>query len=199
MLVEQHRTRVLQSPVAHKRPVDNFNKVCILGDILPHHTCLPIHRASCQQQTTTVDVSVVIGDFKDIGVDGFKVFNGSAYFANTHETFRRILITDDGYPAGELEINATLNDMLEGLRDDFSLDPTTGIAYVAQSSNTVTNIAPIGPRPIIFNGGNSSLAVGPTSITLASDNTTAYVTTGGGGTGGKSISVYRGLVVECTL
>ncbi|KZV63724.1 hypothetical protein PENSPDRAFT_657084 [Peniophora sp. CONT] len=134
-----------------------------------------------------------------VGVDGLKIFNGSVYFTNAERaTFGRVAITDDGYPAGEIEIIATLNDTVGGLWDDFAIDPTTGIAYVAQPGSAVTSIAPNGTQTIVFNGGNSSLLVGPTSITLGLDKTTAYVTTSGG-TVGTSTFVYSGQVVEFTL
>ncbi|VDB90474.1 unnamed protein product [Peniophora sp. CBMAI 1063] len=133
-----------------------------------------------------------------IGINGLKVFNGSVYFTNTaRATFGRVAITDDGYPDGDIEIIATLNDTAYDW-DDFVINPVTGIAYVAQANSAVASIAPDGTQSIILGGENSTVIVGPTSITLALDNTTAYVTSRGG-TVGDSTFQYSGQVVEFTV
>ena len=135
-----------------------------------------------------------------IGINGLKVFNGSVYFTNTaRATFGRVAITDDGYSSGsDVEIVATLNNTTDYDWDDFVINPTTGVAYVAQANSAVASIAPDGTQAIVLGGVNTTVIVGPTSITLALDNTTAYVTSRGGSVDNSTFQ-YSGQVVEFTL
>ncbi|KZV61920.1 hypothetical protein PENSPDRAFT_592171 [Peniophora sp. CONT] len=135
-----------------------------------------------------------------IGINGLKIFNGSVYFTNTaRATFGRVAITDDGYPDGdgEVEIIATLNDTASDW-DDFVIDKATGVAYIAQANSAVASIAPDGTQTIVLGGDNSNVIIGPTSVTLALDNTTAYVTTRGGSVNNSTFQ-FSGQVVEFTL
>jgi hypothetical protein len=132
-----------------------------------------------------------------IGINGLKVFNGYLYYSNTAlNTFGRVPITDDGFPNGDIEI---ITELTPGIYDydwdDFIFD-ASGIAYIAQPPSAITRILPNGNATIFIGGGNSTAIFNPTSLSLAQNGKTAYVTTRGGTLDGYE---YSGQVVEVQL
>lgn len=127
-----------------------------------------------------------------IGINGLKVSNGYVYFTNTAKNlFARIAVTDDGVVHGEVETVAEEDYDW----DDFVIDSSGEIAYMAQSPNAVGRvIIGTGEMDVVFGGGNDTSLIGPTSVTLAEDGVTAYVSTRGTQSSGIS-----GQLVEISL
>ncbi|QKX57624.1 uncharacterized protein TRUGW13939_04742 [Talaromyces rugulosus] len=118
-----------------------------------------------------------------IGVNGLKIRESFVYYTNSaRNTFGRVPITVDGDQAGDVEVVAQLNGGTAGYDwDDFVFDEA-GVAYAAQPTNAIAEIKSNGQHSIFVGGGNNTLIQGPTSITIARDGKTAYVTTHGDGT-----------------
>lgn len=133
-----------------------------------------------------------------IGINGLKISNGYVYFTNTAKNlFARIAVTDDGVMHGEVETVAILVPGEEEYDwDDFVIDASGEIAYMAQSPNAVGRVTiSTGEMDVIAGVGNGSISlIGPTSVTLAEDGLTAYVST----RGMQSIGI-SGQLVEISL
>lgn len=133
-----------------------------------------------------------------IGINGLKISNGYVYFTNTAKNlFARIAVTDDGVMHGEVETVAILVPGEEEYDwDDFFIDASGEIAYMAQSPNAVGRVTiSTGEMDVIAGVGNGSISlIGPTSVTLAEDGLTAYVST----RGMQSIGI-SGQLVEISL
>ena len=99
----------------------------------------------------------------------------------------------DGVLAGNVEVIAQLDGEYDW--DDFAI-MEGGAAYVAQPDNAVAYISSNGQHTIIAGGGNSTTLTGPTSVTLAKDGKSAYVTTRGGTVDGV---LHSGQVVQVPL
>lgn len=133
-----------------------------------------------------------------IGINGLKVSNGYVYFTNTAKSlFARIAVTDEGVMHGEVETVAPLVQGEEEYDwDDFVIDASGEIAYMAQSPNAIgrVNIG-TGEMYTVFGDGNDTISlIGPTSVALAEDGVTAYVSTRGMQSSGIS-----GQLVEISL
>lgn len=117
-----------------------------------------------------------------IGVNGLKIRDSYVYYTNSaRNTFGRVPITADGEQAGGVEVVAQLDGGTAGYDwDDFIFDEA-GVAYAAQPTNAIAEIKSNGEHSIFVGGGNNTLIHGPTSITIARDGKTAYVTTRGNG------------------
>lgn len=133
-----------------------------------------------------------------IGINGLKVSNGYVYFTNTAKNvFARIAVTDDGVMYGEVDTVAILfSGEVEYDWDDFVIDSSGEIAYMAQSPNAVGRvIIGTGEIDVVFGAGNDTTSlIGPTSVALAEDGVTAYVSTRGTQSSGIS-----GQLVEISL
>ncbi|KAK7712474.1 hypothetical protein SLS64_004858 [Diaporthe eres] len=133
-----------------------------------------------------------------IGINGLKISNGYVYFTNTAKNlFARIAVTDDGVIHGEVETVAILVSGEEEYDwDDFVIDASGEIAYMAQSPNAVGKvIIGTGEMDVIAGVGNDTTSlIGPTSVALAKDGVTAYVSTRGTQSSGIS-----GQLVEVSL
>lgn len=132
-----------------------------------------------------------------IGINGLKVSNGYVYFTNTAKSlFARIAVTDDGVMYGEVDTVAVLVSGEEDYDwDDFVIDSSGEIAYMAQSPNAVGRVViGTGEMDVVFGVGNDTSLIGPTSVTLAEDGVTAYVSTRGMQSSGIS-----GQLVEISL
>lgn len=133
-----------------------------------------------------------------IGINGLKISNGYVYFTSTAKNlFARIAVTDDGVMHGEVETVAILVPGEEEYDwDDFVIDASGEIAYMAQSPNAVGRVTiSTGEMDVIAGVGNGSISlIGPTSVTLAEDGLTAYVST----RGMQSIGI-SGQLVEISL
>lgn len=133
-----------------------------------------------------------------IGINGLKISNGYVYFTNTAKNlFARIAVTDDGVIHGEVETVAILVSGEEEYDwDDFVVDASGEIAYMAQSPNAVARvIIGTGEMDVVAGVGNDAISlIGPTSVTLAKDGVTAYVSTRGTQSSGIS-----GQLVEISL
>lgn len=133
-----------------------------------------------------------------IGINGLKVSNGYVYFTNTAKSlFARTAVTDDGVMHGEVETVARLVQGEEEYDwDDFVIDASGEIAYVAQSPDAIgrVNIG-TGEMDVAVGTGNDTVSlIGPTSVALAEDGVTAYVSTRGTQSSGIS-----GQLVEILL
>lgn len=153
--------------------------------------------------TRTKDISVVIKDEAlhpgknpplAIGINGLKIRGDFAYFTNSAlGTFARVLIDKHGNKAGEVETLARSPSSGE-IYDDFAFD-SEGNAYVAAHSSSVFKIAPDGQQTLLAGGVNSSTFHEPTSVAIANDGKSIYVSTGGAFagnpvTGGQIVQVW---------
>ncbi|KAK2603173.1 hypothetical protein N8I77_009651 [Diaporthe amygdali] len=132
-----------------------------------------------------------------IGINGLKISSSYVYFTNTAKNlFARIAVTDDGVMHGEVETVAILAPGEEDYDwDDFIIDASGEIAYMAQSPNAVGKvIIGTGEMDVVVGEGNDTSLIGPTSVTLAEDGVTAYVSTRGTQSSGIS-----GQLVEISL
>lgn len=157
--------------------------------------------------TRTKDVSVVIEDEAlhpgagaalAVGINGLKTRTLSTgdfiYFTNSAlGTFARVLIDKQGNKAGKIEVLAR-SPSAEEIYDDFAFD-CAGNAYVAVHSHSVFKITPDGEQTLLAGGVNSSTFLEPTSVALANDEKSIYVSTGGAFagdpiTGGQLVQVW---------
>lgn len=153
--------------------------------------------------TRTKDVSVVIEDEAlhpgkgaalAVGINGLKTRGDFIYFTNSAlGTFARVLIDEQGNKAGEIEVLARSPSSTE-IYDDFAFD-CAGNAYVAVHSSSVFKITPDGKQTLLAGGVNSSVFQQPTSVALANDEKSIYVSTGGAFagdpiTGGQVVQVW---------
>lgn len=119
-----------------------------------------------------------------IGINGLKIFDGYVYFTDTEAfTYGRIPISAAGEQAGDIEILATVSAAEKAAGydwDDFVMDQSTGMAFVATpgTPSVITGITVEGVQSVAV---NSSVIVNPTSLVIAADNKTVYVTTRGDG------------------
>ncbi|OJJ30786.1 hypothetical protein ASPWEDRAFT_627621 [Aspergillus wentii DTO 134E9] len=115
-----------------------------------------------------------------IGINGLKIANGNVFFTNSaRNIFARIPISENGDIVNDVKVIARLNSNDGSDWDDFAID-ASGVAYVAQPHNALARITPDGKQVIVAGGGNSTALHGPTSVNIAKDGKTAYVTTQGG-------------------
>ncbi|KAG6353440.1 hypothetical protein INS49_005621 [Diaporthe citri] len=118
-----------------------------------------------------------------IGINGLKVSNGYVYFTNTAKNlFARVAVTNDGVMHGEVDTVAILFPGEEEYDwDDFVMDASGEIAYMAQIPNAVGRVTiGTGEMDVVVWVGNDTVSlIGPTSVTLAEDGVTAYVSTRG--------------------
>lgn len=153
--------------------------------------------------TRTKDVSVVIEDEAlhpgagaalAVGINGLKTRGDFIYFTNSAlGTFARVLIDEQGNQAGKIEVLARSPSASE-IYDDFAFD-CAGNAYVAVHSTAVFKITPDGEQTLLAGGANSSTFQEPTSVALANDQKSIYVSTGGAFagdpiTGGQLVQVW---------
>lgn len=132
-----------------------------------------------------------------LGINGLKISNGYLYYTNTaRNVFGRVSITDEGFQNGDLE---TIAELTPGVYDydwdDFIFD-ASGAVFVAQPPSAIARILPNGTESIFIGGGNDTSIFNPTSLSLAKNGRTAYVTTRGGTLDGYE---YSGQVVEVQL
>lgn len=118
-----------------------------------------------------------------IGINGLRVSGGYVYFTNTaRNLFARVAVTDDGVMHGGVETVAVLVPGEDGyVWDDFALSASGEIAYMAQSPNAIGRVViGTGQMDVIVGVGNDTMSlIGPTSVALAEDGVTAYVSTRG--------------------
>lgn len=134
----------------------------------------------------------------DIGINGLKVAGNFIYFTNSNlGTFGRLPIDEVGNQVGEIEILAT-SPSSDDIYDDFTFD-AAGNAYVAVHSHSVYKVSPDGTQTCFAGdcGGstNSSLLNEPTSVALANDGQSIFVSTGGAFaatpvTGGQVVQIW---------
>lgn len=116
-----------------------------------------------------------------LGVNGLKVKGNYLYFTNTYQgTFGKFQIDPHGNKVGSVEILARLP-LPTGFGnhfDDLALD-NEGNAYVAQSYQSVIRVTPRGVVSLVpGTGKKDSKTRNPTSVGLAQDGKSIYVTTG---------------------
>lgn len=152
--------------------------------------------------TRTKDVSVAMQDEalhpgKDaplaIGINGIRTRGDFIYFTNSAlGTFARVPIDKQGNKAGEFEVLARSPSPKE-IYDDFAFD-SAGNAYIAAHSSSVFKVTPDGKQTLLA-GGVDSTIFHPTSVALAKDEKSIYVSTGGAfdgnpKTGGQVVQVW---------
>lgn len=104
-----------------------------------------------------------------------------------------MLIDKQGNKAGEIEVLAR-SPLPREIYDDFAFD-SAGNAYVAVHSSSVFKITPEGEQTLLAGGIGSSVFQEPTSVALAKDEKSIYVSTGGAfardpKTGGQVVQVW---------
>lgn len=113
-----------------------------------------------------------------IGVNGLRARGQYLYFTNSGQgTFGRVRIDAFGNRVGDFEILAQSPDATQ-IYDDFTFD-AQGNVYVAVHSTAVFKITPDGKQTTLAGGGSSSIFKEPTSVALANDGKSIYVSTGG--------------------
>ncbi|XXG95718.1 hypothetical protein Hte_001988 [Hypoxylon texense] len=128
-----------------------------------------------------------------VGVNGIRVRGDYLYFTNSSRgTFARIRIGPGGKPVGKPEVLARSPDVRQ-IYDDFTFDDE-GNAYLAVHSTAVFKVTPDGVQTVFAGGGTDSPFKEPTSVALARDGKSIYVSTGGNFTatpreGGQVIEV----------
>ncbi|KAH8664710.1 hypothetical protein BX600DRAFT_464894 [Xylariales sp. PMI_506] len=132
-----------------------------------------------------------------LGINGLKTRDGYVYFTNSERyTFGRIPVNADGTEFGAIEIVSYLNTTSVGYDwDDFIFD-TAGVAYLAQPPNAIARILPDGTQTLFAGGGDDYTMKRPTSLDVAADGATLYITTGGTTVDGIT---YGGQVLELAL
>ncbi|ESZ96897.1 hypothetical protein SBOR_2691 [Sclerotinia borealis F-4128] len=129
-----------------------------------------------------------------VGINGIQIRHNYVYFTNSDQgTFGRVKINRDGSKAGKVEVIAKYQGTLSltAAYDDFTFDDE-GNAYVASHPNSVVKITPHGVQTTIAGGGNSTLLLGPTALTISRDGKFIYVVTGGTSTvpsGGQIVRI----------
>lgn len=152
--------------------------------------------------TRTKDVSIAIQDEAlhpgknaplAIGINGIRTRGDFIYFTNSAlGTFSRVPIDKEGNKAGEFEVLARSPSPKE-IYDDFSFD-SAGNAYITAHPSSVFKVTPDGTQTLLAGGGDSSI-FHPTSVALAKDEKSIYVSTGGAfdgnpRTGGQVVQVW---------
>lgn len=176
---------------------------------LPEHPYILLSADSIEGRimrinTLTKNVSVVAegaalapvaGASTAVGINGLKIYGDCAYYTNSNlGTFGRFRIDSLGNQVGDFEILATLASA-DDIFDDFTFD-SAGNAYAAVHSYSVVKISPNGDiQTLIAGSANSSLLHEPTSVALANDGKSIYVSTGGDFTatpvtGGQLVQVW---------
>ncbi|KAH8672907.1 hypothetical protein BGZ60DRAFT_374222 [Tricladium varicosporioides] len=118
------------------------------------------------------DAALVPNAEPPIGINGLKIRGQYLYYTNSNlETFGRIPIDANGSKTGTAETLA----QIDGSPDDFAFD-TAGNAYVAVHPSSMVKITPCG---IVTTIGEGDLFQQPTSVALAHDGASIYVSTGG--------------------
>ncbi|KAI1183097.1 hypothetical protein F5B17DRAFT_417560 [Nemania serpens] len=162
-------------------------------------------------RVSTIDSSVSVafehaalkpGDGTDAsargGAKGLKIRDGHLYFTNAAKaTFGRFPIDVNGTNTGDVEILASLdhNAADGGISyDDFSFDKE-GNAFVAVHPSSIHKITPGGAQSV-FAGGASSNLLEPTSVVVASDGKSIYVSSAGRDTGYPAIDGGQVLKVQ---
>lgn len=129
-----------------------------------------------------------------LGINGIRARGESIYFTNSAlGTFARMQIDEEGNKVGEIEVIARSPSAKE-IYDDFAFD-SAGNAYVAAHPSSVFKIAPNGKQTLLSGGLGSSVFHHPTSVALAKDENSIYVSTGGAfdgdpKTGGQIVQVW---------
>ncbi|KAI6091830.1 hypothetical protein F4821DRAFT_280167 [Hypoxylon rubiginosum] len=127
-----------------------------------------------------------------LGANGLKVRGDYLYFTNSAQgTFARFPIDDYGRNTGPVEVIARLDNpaSITYAYDDFAFD-WKGNAYVALHSSAINKITSDGIQTTFAGGSTSSIFKEPTSVALANDGESIYVSTGGNETyGGQVIQV----------
>ncbi|KAK3323017.1 hypothetical protein B0H66DRAFT_555664 [Apodospora peruviana] len=120
-----------------------------------------------------------------LGINGLRVVGDYLYFTNSGQgTYGRVPIDRLGNKTGNAQILATLGSStnLTFAFDDFNLD-RCGYAYVSLHDSQVVKITPDGVLSAFAGGPGAVPAIlSPTSVALANDGASIYVTTGGLGT-----------------
>ncbi|KAI1662389.1 hypothetical protein F4813DRAFT_344374 [Daldinia decipiens] len=121
-----------------------------------------------------------------IGVNGIRVFGPHLYFANSAKGyFGRVPIGPDGSKTGDIEIIARSPETVSQSTsyDDFSVAQPAGgnpTAYITAHTNKVYSIDLVtGEQKLFFGGGDSTVLKRPTSVAVANDGKSIFVTTAG--------------------
>ncbi|KAI1410711.1 hypothetical protein F5Y13DRAFT_167191 [Hypoxylon sp. FL1857] len=133
-----------------------------------------------------------------LGVNGIRILGSYLYFANSSQgTFARFPIDDDGNKIGDVDIIARLEgeDRVTYAYDDFALD-SHGNAYVAVHPSSVVKITPDGKQTTIAANRADLMFREPTSVLVAKDSKSIYVSTGGKTIGGKR---YGGQIIQVDI
>ncbi|KAM0807512.1 putative SMP-30/Gluconolactonase/LRE-like region domain-containing protein [Seiridium cardinale] len=111
-----------------------------------------------------------------VGINGLRVRDSFVYFTDSGQgTFVRVHIDDSGRRIGNFEVLARSPDPTR-IYDDFTFDHD-GNAFVATHSTSVIKITPDGEQTVFVDG--DPFLKEPTSVALANDGKSIFVTTGG--------------------
>ncbi|KAF3061594.1 hypothetical protein GL218_02908 [Daldinia childiae] len=149
------------------------------------------------------DPALELNEAVPIGVNGIRIFGPHLYFVNSAKGyFGRIPIGPDGSKVGDVEIIAHTPETIgpSSAYDDFGIAQPVGgnpTAYVTAHTNKVYSIDLVtGEQKLFFGGGDSTALKRPTSVAVANDGKSIYVTTAGFETlGGPA----KGQVVEIPI
>ncbi|KAI1852874.1 hypothetical protein JX265_012902 [Neoarthrinium moseri] len=141
--------------------------------------------------TRTSKVSVMLEDYTmepglhnavsrvpPIGINGLRTREDYIYFMiSSQGTFVRVRIDEHGNRIGDSEVLARSPDASQ-IYDDFTFDDD-GNAYGAVHSSSIVKITPDGVQTTLVGGTSDLTLQEPTSVALAKDGKSIYVSTGG--------------------
>ncbi|KAI0876616.1 hypothetical protein GGS24DRAFT_450926 [Hypoxylon argillaceum] len=162
-----------------------------------------IYRVNTETKEVSVafaDPALAPGDSPGIpfGANGLKLRGGYLYFTNSAlGTYARVSIDDNGDKTGNVEVLATLGSAASpsNAYDDFDFD-AQGNVYIAVHSASINRVTPNGEQSLFAGGSDSTTFKEPTSVAMAEDGKSIYVTTGGTIVGNTT---YGGQIINVKL
>lgn len=124
-----------------------------------------------------------------LGANGLEIHKGYLYFTNSDlQFFARIMIDPSGQRFGAIKRIYSLPTAQLNVFDDFSIT-RHGVAYICSNPDSLVKVTPGGQLKTIIGPNSDTKLLSPTSVVLAKDEKSAYVVTGGNGSGGQVIQV----------
>ncbi|KAK1242803.1 hypothetical protein MKX08_005615 [Trichoderma sp. CBMAI-0020] len=181
--------------IAHVKPAHFLNGLTVLSEVDQTLLISDVNGGliwSLDIKTGSYDVAInntftalySSPPFSASGVDGVHVRGDSAYFTNFgNGTFNKVLINEDGTPAGPVTTIANTKGPLDQY-DDFAFDCDGNAFVVTGGGNTIEMISTDGKTQVYIAGNLNSTAIAePTSCAFGRgphDKHILYVVTAGG-------------------
>ncbi|KAI1847089.1 hypothetical protein JX266_006964 [Neoarthrinium moseri] len=141
---------------------------------LPRHPHILLSADSIAGRILSIDTRTI----PPIGINGLRTREDYIYFMiSSQGTFVRVRIDEHGNRIGDFEVLARSPDASQ-IYDDFTFDDD-GNAYVAVHSSSIVKITSDGVQTTLVGGTSDLTLQEPTSVALAKDGKSIYVSTGG--------------------